>query len=105
MANPANDGVCNLLKYAFNIEPLEPCLKGLPEMDFEAGELSITFTKVIAATDLVYTPQWSDDLVDWSDSGITQQTVSDDGTIRRIRASISATAGEPRFLRVVVTKQ
>ena len=105
MANPMHDGICNLLKYAFNIEPLVSCRDGLPVMDFDAGELSVTFTKVNTATDLVYTPQWSDNLVDWSDSGINQQTISDDGTLRRVRASIPAAAGGPRFLRVVVTKQ
>ncbi len=104
-ADPAHDGICNLLKYAFNLEPWVPGIEGLPEMALGSGELSITFPKVIAATNLVYTPQWSNDLVDWFPTGITEQTLSDNGTIREIRASIPSTPTGAKFIRVKVTMQ
>ncbi len=104
-AAPANDGICNLLKYAFNLEPWEPGQQGLPIMALGSGELSITFTRVIAATNLTYTPQWSSDLVDWFPTGITQETLSDNGTVREIRASIPSTPSGAKFLRVRVTMQ
>jgi predicted outer membrane repeat protein len=103
-AMPGQDGICNLLKYAFNMEPYDNTQDGLPVVSYGPGELSITYTEVIAATDLIYSPQWSANLTNWSDAGITRQTISDDGTTRRIRASIPAPSGAARFLRIVVTK-
>ncbi|MCP5533968.1 MAG: hypothetical protein H7A48_12420 [Akkermansiaceae bacterium] len=105
MAEPANDGVCNLLKYAFHLEPLDPCCSGMPVVDLGSGELGITFTKVLAATDLDYIPEWSTNLVNWSPLGFTEQILNDDGTTQEVRAFLPATPGGPMFLRINVTQR
>ncbi|MES2658824.1 MAG: choice-of-anchor Q domain-containing protein [Verrucomicrobiota bacterium] len=104
-ATPAQDGVCNLLKYAFNMDPAVSCVVGLPVQGAEEGELSLIFTKVNAATNLVYTPEWSTDLVHWSSAGITQEIMSDDDITQQVCASIPSTAGGAKFLRINVTLQ
>ncbi|MES2474666.1 MAG: choice-of-anchor Q domain-containing protein [Verrucomicrobiota bacterium] len=105
-ATPANDGVSNLLKYAFHLDPLVPATAAdLPLMDMATGEIGLTYTRVIAATNLDYTPEWSANLATWSPLGITQQILTDDGITQQIRASIPATPGAARFLRINVTLQ
>ncbi len=104
-AEPAGDGICNLLKYAFYLDPWVPGQDGLPTMALGSGELSITYTKVLAATNLVYTPQWSGNLVDWFPTGITEQIFPDNGTTFEVRASIPSTPGGAKFLRVKVSMQ
>lgn len=104
-ANPARDGVSNLLKYAFGLDPFASAVGQLPAAVLSGGSLSITYTKVLAATDLTYTVEWSDDLTSWSASGITEQLVSGDTETQRIRASVSGAPATARFLRVRVSKQ
>ncbi len=105
MADPANDGICNLLKYAFHLDPSVSGIGGLPVLGNEPGELSLLFTKVLSATDLQYIPEWSTDLVNWFPTGITQEVMSDNGTTQQVCASIPSTPGGARFLRIHVTLQ
>ncbi|MCH1508830.1 MAG: choice-of-anchor D domain-containing protein, partial [Akkermansiaceae bacterium] len=54
-ADASGDGVSNLLKYAFFLDPNVSSQAGLPVVSSNGGEVTVTFTKFIAATDLVYT--------------------------------------------------
>jgi sugar lactone lactonase YvrE len=105
LANPVNDGVSNLLKYAFGLDPHVPAVTGLPTPGFGGGQLTLTYTKVLAATDLVYTPEWSTDLKVWIPAGITEEILSDNGTIQRIRAAVPVGVTKAKFLRLNVTLQ
>ena len=64
-ASPAND----LLKYALNIDPTADAARGLPTTSLATSGgkryLTLTFTRVIAATDLVYTVEVSSDMDAW----------------------------------------
>jgi len=103
-ANPSKDGVSNLLKYAFGLDPNINSVAGLPESGFGGGLLTLTYTQVLAATDLVYTVEWSPDLNLWHSTGITQQPVGGDFTSNRIRASVSTGSNPAKFMRLKVTK-
>ncbi len=105
LANPAQDGINNLLKFAFGLDPHVATAIGLPVMDMTGGELALTYNRNLAATNLIYTPEWSTDLAVWSPLGVTEDILSDDGTTRQIRASIAASPGGARFLRINVTLQ
>lgn len=105
MADPSHDGVCNLLKYAFHLDPLVSSAAGLPVIDLGTGEIGIIYTKVLAATDLDYLPEWSADLVNWSPLGFTGQILNDDGTTQQVRASIPTIPGSSLFLRINVTQR
>jgi hypothetical protein len=69
-ATPAGDGITNLMKYALNLNPWLNGAQGLPQSGSVAvsgsNYLSLTYTKVIAATDVTYTPQVSSDLKTWN---------------------------------------
>ncbi|GAA5121981.1 choice-of-anchor D domain-containing protein [Luteolibacter yonseiensis] len=104
-ANPSGDGISNLLKYAFGLDPLSPAPGSIPVMGLSGGALTLTYTKVLAATDLVYTVEWSEDLATWSSAGVIEQTVGGDSETSQIRATAPVVPASAKFLRVHVTLQ
>ncbi len=103
-ANPAHDGINNLLKFAFGLDPhVATGTAGQPVLDTADGELALIYNRNLAATNLIFTPEWSTDLSVWSPLGIAEDILADDGTLRQIRASIPASPGGARFLRINVT--
>ena len=67
--------------------------------------LTLTYTKVLTAPDLVYNAQWSTDLDEWSPDEISEEILSDDGLIQLVRASILTPPSGGLFLRLKVTLQ
>lgn len=69
-ADPDQDGILNLMEYALGLPPRTSGAQGLPV----AGQitasgkqyLTLTYTSVIADTDISYVPQVSGDLTTWS---------------------------------------
>ncbi len=102
-ASPAGDGMSNLLKYAFGLDP--HVAGAAPVMGLDGGLLSLTYTKRLAATDLIYTVEWSPDLSGWSPVGVTEQPQSGNSVTQQILATAPAAPAEVKFLRVRVTLQ
>ena len=112
-AAPAGDGIPNLMKYAFDLNPFVAGAGGLPVATVQnvsgSNYLAISYTRVLFATDISYTVQVSDDLVTWNsgpaftaqlglpiDNGDGTQTITvqdlvpvDSATKRFIRIRIS----------------
>ena len=104
LATPANDGVSNLLKYAFGLEPYAaPPVNGMPVVGVSGGNLTIAYNKVLAATDVVYTVEWSSGLGTWSSVGVNESIESTGLTTQRIIASVPAAPAPAKFIRVTVT--
>ena len=115
LADPDGDGVVNLLEYALGLDPKVAAVSGLPTggtVTISGSQyLTLTYTQVIAATDLVYTPQVSGDLVTWSSGtgnvvavgttnnadGVTQTVV--------VRDATALGGGGRRFMRLMVGRQ
>jgi rhamnogalacturonyl hydrolase YesR/predicted secreted protein len=95
-ATPANDGISNLLKYAFNLYPWTNAQSLLPQAQTSSGELTLTFQ--LLRSELSYTVEASTDLLNWTTSGITLQSSGSNVT-----ASYPVSASQPAFLRIVVT--
>jgi sugar lactone lactonase YvrE len=104
-ANPSGDGISNLLKYAFGLEPLASVQGSAPVVGLSGGALTLTYTKVLGATDLVYTVEWSQNLATWSAAGVTEQTVGGDSATSEILATAPGAPASAKFLRVRVTLQ
>jgi hypothetical protein len=105
LEDPANDGVSNLLKYAFNFpNPLVSNRSGLPVVGITtlggSQYLAITYNAQPLAGDLTYSVQASTDMVNWTvittpaAAAISPMTVMDSTT--------PLSAGVRHFLRVVV---
>ena len=112
-ATPAGDGVPNLLKYALNLPPKVSGVAGLPTVSNTAtggnSYLTLTYTKVIAATDITYTVEVSGDLATWSSgSGNTvavSTTNNPDGKTQTVvvRDATAESSTAKRFAHLKIT--
>jgi hypothetical protein len=99
-ANPDGDTFNNLLEYALATGPTES--NAAPYTVAQQGNtLVFTYTRPSLAPDLAYAVEWSDTLSSWSSAGVTEQILSDNGTVRTVRATIPATTAS-RFVHLRV---
>jgi hypothetical protein len=105
-ANPARDGIPNLMKYAMLLNP--NAATTVPQTATRNGSgIDFIFTKNKAATDVTYTVEWSDTLTatSWSSINVTTNVLSDNGTTQQIKATVPAASGvTKRFVHLKVTK-
>jgi hypothetical protein len=110
LADPDGDGIVNLLEYALYLNPNVAGASGLPtpQADPVCGCLTLTYTKVISAIDLVYTAEATDNADGpWSTNGIAQAVIADNGVTQTITASDTShpiAASGKRFMHLKVTR-
>jgi len=79
-ADPAGDGIPNLMKYALDLNPFTDGVAGLPVQSIittgSGNYLALTFTQVNSATDITYTVQVSNDLQSWNSGPSYTSTTS-----------------------------
>ncbi len=110
---PFADGVTNLEKFAFNMNPLAPDVRrlavganhtaGLPGNTLVGGNLRIEFLRRKASTSpgVTYLPQFSSDLGGWADYAGTPVVTSIDTTWERVVVDDpSPGSGTNRFARI-----
>ncbi len=97
-ADPAGDGIPNLVKYAFNFDPWTNGRLLLPQASAVAGNLTFVFP--VSRMDLVYTVEASTDLQNWSTAGVTQIYDAAHGTIT---GSYSLSPNSPTYLKIAIT--
>jgi len=113
-ANPARDGVSNLMKYALGMNPNVNSLIALPLVTLSASGLQIQFTRNLLATDISYLVQISDDLQTWSSvatlsPGATSwttdgSTVADDNGQVMVTGIAAPPGGKEQFIRLMITQ-
>ncbi len=107
-AAPLGDGVSNLIKYAFGLDPALPAGgHNLPRPVVTGDTLRLTYPERIDADDLLYTPQTSSRLTDgWNTNGIREvppRIPAGDNEFEWVTVEIEL-GGTPRaFLRIQVT--
>lgn len=108
-ANPAGDGISNLVKYALRLDPTLPALAptdgthaGLPLMERAGGSMRFTFIKDTGKTDVSYTVEACGDLATWQPvtAGVVETPLP--GTLVRVEVAIPV-AGR-RFCRLRVER-
>jgi hypothetical protein len=103
-ANPAGDGIANLLKYSLGLNPLVlyPAGTGIATSLDLAGHLSMTVAKNPAATDLALAIQVSGELAGWS----SDHTTIDQNILTLLQAHDNASTSDSarRFIRLQVTR-
>lgn len=104
-ADPDHDGTVNLLENVLALNPAVSDADGLPKVTREAGTLSLTYTRRIAATDVTLTAEWSDNLSVWSNAGVIEQVFPLDAIKETVKASVAADGSvKNRFLRLRVSR-
>lgn len=108
-ADPDSDGIPNLLEYAFNLNPTQSNASGLPVTAMQNGYLTISFVQRTPPTDINYSVQVSDDLLNWNSGAayttpisITPIDASTQSVIMRDNVPIDTAS--KRFIRVNVTR-
>ena len=105
-ADPVQDGINNLMKYALMLDPWQPAQNTI-QAGMAGGNFSFTYTRREWAADLQYSIDVSTNLTSWDTSGtqFSQSVVSDDGLKQGIQV-IESSAGKPypsRFFRLRIT--
>jgi hypothetical protein len=107
LADPAGDGVSNILKYALGLDPHTAASReSLPVQGLEGGLLTLTYTKIKAATDISYNVVWSHDLITWSQVGLTEAVVpgTDTPASQKIKASVPTNGARQQLIRLEVAR-
>ena len=103
-ANPAGDGIVNVMKRFFGLNPLVACPPSVWPYPLMAGtNFTLNYTHSLAATDLTWQVQWSPDLFSWLTNHVTDVGVSTNGNTEVRQGSVPASTANPLFLRVQVT--
>jgi hypothetical protein len=92
------NGIPNLAKYAFGLDPTSPAANAIPQPILSGGNYSITFTEPSGMTGITYGAQWTPTLnpPNW-------QPVTDTGSGTTHVFSISLGVNPNAFLRLTVT--
>ncbi len=107
-ANPAGDGVPNLIKYALGLNPKTAATAAqLPTGGLQpnSGNIYLTLTVPRAAIEpgVSYVVEVSGDLESWSSGGTNTVTLTNTPTQLVVRDATPATVAGARFIRLVVT--
>jgi hypothetical protein len=111
LANPAGDGIANVLKYALDMNPNVASVQGLPtsQIDPACDCFTLTYTELLSAIDVTCSAEAaSDPGGPWSTNGIISTVITNNGLTQTIKAS---DAGQPvppasaRFMHLKVTRQ
>jgi len=105
-ADPDGDGIPNLVEFATNSSPT--IANGPPGQLVRNGsslEFSYTRSKAAMGVGIIYSIEWSDDLVpvDWHTGGVTETILSQDANVQQVKATLSAGSSGLRFVRLRVS--
>ncbi len=105
-ADPDKDGLENLVEYAFQSNPNTSNRPALPTTTLTGSTMSLFYTEAVANSDITYQPEWSDNLTTWHITGFTVSLLSNNGTLRSMRASLPVSGPTARrLIRIKVLRQ
>lgn len=111
LADPDSDGIPNLTEFGEHLLPKTPDSGsgGLPSAEVVGGALRLIFTRVKAATDLIYRPRVTTDLATWNfgPSFIQEISVVDQGETEEVTVeAFPPSGGEPQqFMDLQIERQ
>ncbi len=107
-ADPDQDGIVNLLEYAFGLEPKVPNANAAPTGAITNGYFTLTYDQFKAATDLTFTVETSNDLVTWNSgpAWFTSVQTIDNGPTQTVtvRQTSPVSSASVSFVRLKVSR-
>ncbi len=106
-ADPDLDGSPNLIEWACNLNPTTATTLPMTAI-LNGAFFEFTYNRSVAAVNAgtLFTVEWSDTLPGpdlWSISGVTQNLVSNNGTVQQMKALVPVGSAGLRFVRLKVT--
>lgn len=105
-ADPDKDGVVNLVEYATGQNPSASTTLSTPLIPVSGTTIEFYYPRSVAAVaaGTGFVVEWSDTLASgsWSAAGVTQQVLSDNGTLQQVKATLPAGTNSKRFVRLRV---
>jgi hypothetical protein len=105
-ADPNNDGEPNLMEFATAQNPFAATIAP-PGLAKSGATLDFTYTRSVPAMSdgVTFTVEWSDSLASgtWSNAGVIEQIISDNGTVQTVHATFPA-GSSSRFARLRAEK-
>ncbi len=102
-ASAGGDGLPNLVKYAFGLNPKVPApMEELPELVADAEGLTLSFNRLKNGADVTYIIEFSTNLTDWEPANTQETGVDDRGDVERVTVRATGLPGglPGGFLRV-----
>ncbi len=107
-ADPDQDGIVNVLEYAFGLNPRTPDASGQPQATIEADHLTLHYQQNKDAVDVTFVPEVRDklDAGGWSGDGLVELGRVDFGSYWMVsRYDSTYTTNAPmRFMRLKITR-
>lgn len=105
-ADSDSDRIVNLMEWACGLDPTSSSGSSVG-LEHKGTHLEFNYPRSIAALNdgVIFTVQWSDGLQDvdsWSDDGVAEQIVSDNGAVQMMKARVPI-GGRRRFVRLLVS--
>ena len=100
------DGEVNLLEFATGQLPNASSLTSTPLARIGATlEFTYTRSKAAMSDGIAFTVEWSDTLAanSWSNAGVTEQVLTDDGIVQTVKAILASGAQGRRFVHLKIT--
>lgn len=105
-ADPDHDGISNLMEFATAGAPNTNSLASTSITPPSGSFIEFFYTRnKLAMAELGYEVQWTDDLLTaWSNAGVTETILSDNGTVQQVKALVPKGGNDHRFVRLKVTR-
>ena len=105
-ADPRNEGVTNLLRYALGLGVDRPAGPLLPEAEWDGNALSLVFYRNPESMDIAYIVQASHDLAEWSEvlyNSMDNPAPNNEGLrMRVVDRETALDEADQRFMRLVI---
>jgi hypothetical protein len=103
LSDPDGDGVSNILEWA---QGTSPVVAGAtrPELGLEPGFLTLRYRRSDAAVDLTFAVYETEDLRSWALASSTEETLSDDGFVRVVKARVPLGTEGHKLIRLQISR-
>jgi hypothetical protein len=105
LADPDKDNISNLIEFALNTDPTKS--GSLPtSVACEGADLTLTYTRRKSALgEVAFSTLWANAPDGpWNATGVSEQILSDDGTLQQVKARVLINGALQKFFRLRITR-